>query len=119
MLKPIETGEAPPKTGNIETLEYLLKKTSNITEQAKLISTMIISIICLINPSVISFGSTYASEEILRLIRHECEKHLPVWTLPSFQLTVDEEATYNRGLAALAGDVLKNQIIHELATLQK
>ncbi|MCL2663762.1 MAG: ROK family transcriptional regulator [Oscillospiraceae bacterium] len=119
MLKPIEADETPPEAGNVETLEYLLKKTNNITEQAKLISTMIISIICLINPPVISFGSTYASEEMLRLIRHECEKHLPVWTLPSFQLTVDEEATYERGLSALVGDILKNRITHELTTLQK
>jgi len=119
MLKPIETNEAPSKTDNIETLEYLLSKTNSITEQAKLISTMIVSIICLINPPVISFGSTYASDEMLRLIRHECEKYLPPWTLPLFQLTADEEATYDRGLATFVGDVLKNQITRELATLQK
>jgi len=119
MLKPIETDMTPTGTGNVETLEYLLKKTSNIAEQARLISTMIVSIICLINPPVISFGSTYANEEMLRFIRQECEKYLPVWTLPSFQLMADEEAAYDRGLAALVGDVLKTRITHELATLQK
>jgi len=115
MLKPIETNEAPQKADNIETLEYLLSKTKSINEQAKLISIMIVSIICLVNPPVISFGSTYAGEEMLRLIRQECEKYLPAWTLPSFQLTADEEATYDRGLAALVGDVLKTRITHELA----
>jgi len=119
MLKPIEADTTPSEAENVETLEYLLKKTNNIAEQAKLISTMIISIICLINPPVISFGSTYASEEMLRLIRHECEKYLPVWTLPSFQLMTDEEATYDRGLATLVGDVLKTRITRELATSQR
>jgi predicted NBD/HSP70 family sugar kinase len=119
LLKPIETDGSSQKAENVETLEYLLTKTSSLTEQARLISTMIVSIICLINPPVISFGSTYASEEMLRLIRHECEKYLPVWTMPTFQLTIDEEAAYDRGLAALVGDILKNKITRELATLQK
>jgi len=119
MLKPIEADKAPPEAGNIETIEYLLSKTNSITEQARLIATMVVSIICLINPPVISFGSTYASEEMLRHIRHECEKYLPVWTLPSLQLMADEEAAYDRGLAALVREVMVNQITRELATLQK
>ena len=99
-----------------ETLEYLLAQTDNVSEQIKLISGMIISIICLLNPPVISFGSIYANEEMLRHLRHECEKHLPLWTLPSFQLMADEEASYDRGLIALVDGVLTRQITRELAS---
>jgi len=99
-----------------ETLEYLLAQTDNVSEQVKLISGMIISIICLLNPPVISFGSIYANEEMLRHLRHECEKHLPLWTLPSFQLMADEEASYDRGLVALVDGVLTKQITRELAS---
>jgi len=99
-----------------DTLEYLLAKTDTTAEQVKLISGMIISIICLLNPPVISFGSIYASEEMLRYLRHECEKHLPLWTLPSFQLMADEEASYDRGLVALVDGVLTKQITKELAS---
>jgi len=108
--KPLENIEAE------ETLEYLLSQTDNIKEQVKLISGMIISIICLLNPPVISFGSIYASEEMLRHLRHECEKSLPLWTLPSFQLMADENASYDRGLMALVDGVLTNQITQELAS---
>ncbi|MCL2819996.1 MAG: ROK family transcriptional regulator [Oscillospiraceae bacterium] len=97
-----------------ETLEYLLAQTTDIAKQAKLISTMIISIICILNPPVISFGSKYASEEMLKYLRHECEKYLPHWTLPAFQLMPDEESSYDRGLMALVNDFLKNYITHEL-----
>jgi len=99
-----------------ETLEYLLARASNISEQARLISGMIISIICLLNPPIISFGSIYATEEMLRYLRHECEKHLPLWTLPSFRLMPDEEASYDRGLIALVDGVLTKQITRELAS---
>jgi len=99
-----------------ETLEYLLAQTGNVAGQTKLISGMIISIICLLNPPVISFGSLYANEEMLRHLRHECEKHLPLWTLPSFQLMADEEASYDRGLIALVDGVLTEQITRELAS---
>jgi len=116
MLKPIEADKPPSEVGNAETIEYLMSKANSIAEQAKLIATMVVSIICLVNPPVISFGSTYASEEMLRHIRYECEKHLPVWTLPSFQLMVDEESAYDRGLAALVRDAMVNQITRKLAT---
>jgi len=115
----VNSGEAKKPLNNIETeetLEYLLAQTDNIANQAKLISGMIISIICLLNPPVISFGSKYASKEMLRHLRHECEKHLPLWTLPSFQLMTDEEASYNRGLMALVDDVLTKQITRELVS---
>ena len=101
-----------------ETLEFLLSQTDNIKEQAQLISGMIISIICLLNPPVISFESIYAGEEMLRHLRQECEKHLPHWTIPSFQLMADEEAAYDRGLMALVNDVLTNQITRELASVK-
>jgi len=97
-----------------ETLEYLLAKTDSVAKQAQLISGMIVSIICLLNPPVISFGSELATEELLRYLRHECEKHLPVWTIPSFQLMPDEAAAYDRGLMALVGDELTNRIMNEL-----
>ena len=100
-----------------ETLEHLLAKTSNIAQQARLISGMVVSIICLLNPPAISFGSNLASEEMLRYLRSECEKRLPLWTLPSFQLMADEEAAYDRGLMALVGDVLTSQILHELTAV--
>ena len=119
MLKPIGTDMPPSGVGDAETIEYLLSKTNSITEQARLIATMVVSIICILNPPVISFGSTYATEEMLRHIRHECEKHLPVWTLPSFRLMADEEAAYDRGLEALVKDVMVNQITRKIATLQK
>jgi len=102
-----------------ETLERLLAQTDGIAEQAKLIAGIIVSIICLLNPPVISFGSVYATDEMLWHLRLECEKYLPIWTLPVFQLMADEEASYDRGLIALVGDVLKNQITRELTTLQK
>jgi len=89
-----------------ETLEYLLAQTDSISEQARLITGMLVSIISLLNPPVISFGSTLASEEMLLHLRHECEKHLPLWTLPTFQLMADEAAAYDRGLLALVHDVL-------------
>ena len=113
----VNLGERKKPLENIEveeTLEYLLSQTDNILEQVKLISGMIISIICLLNPPVISFGSVYASEGMLRHLRHECEKHLPLWTLPSFQLMADEEASYDRGLMALIDGVLTKQITREL-----
>jgi len=97
------------------TLENLIAQTSNIAQQAKLISGMIVSIICMLNPPVILFGNKYASDEMLWHLKHECEKHLPLWTLPSFQLMTDFESSYDKGLMALVGDVLTNQIIHELA----
>jgi len=112
MVKPLENTKAE------ETLEYLLTRTDNIAQQARLISEMIISIICLINPPVISFGSKYASEEMLWHLRHECEKYLPPWTLPVFQLMTDEEDAYDRGLMALIDDVLTNQITKELTKLK-
>ena len=109
-------GRKPPVSIDKEgTLEYLLALSKSSAEQVQLISGMIISIICLLNPPVISFGSIYASEEMLRHLRHECEKHLPLWTLPSFQLMTDEEASYDRGLMALVDGVLTNQITRELA----
>jgi len=100
-----------------ETLEYLLAQTTDIAKRAKLISSMIISIICLLNPPVLSFGSEYASEEMLKHLRYECEKHLPHWTLPTFKLMLDEETSYERGLMALVNDFLKNHITHELTPL--
>jgi len=100
-----------------ETLEHLLAETNSVAQQARLISGMIVSIICLLNPPVISFGSNLASEEMLRYLRSECEKRLPLWTLPSFQLMADEEASYDRGLMALVGDVLTSQILHELSIM--
>jgi len=112
MVKPF--GES--KDG--ETLENLVTQTKSIAQQAKLIAGMIVSIICLLNPPVISFGSTLASEEMLWHLRQECEKYLPLWTIPTFKVMLDEEAAYDRGLMALVGDVLTNQIINELIIAQ-
>jgi len=123
MFKPIEESESNKEarilTGvrDEETLERLLAQTNSIEQQAKLIAGMIVSIVCLLNPPVILFGSEYATEEMLWHLRHECEKYLPLWTLPSFQLMADEEASYDRGLITLVSDVLKKQITHELATV--
>jgi len=89
-----------------ETFESLLCNAGSINEQARLISRMVVSIICLINPHIISFGSTLATEELLTHLRRECEKHLPVWTLPSFQLTDDLSKAYDRGLMASIRGVL-------------
>lgn len=114
MFKPLESEESQKEISNEETLEYLLAQTDSTAERAKLLSGMIVSIICLLNPPVISFGSEYANEEMLRNLRHECEKYLPLWTFPVFQLMVDEAAAYDRGLMALVGDVLTNQITSEL-----
>ena len=101
----------PPKNADVEeTLECLLSQTGSIAKQAELISGLIVSMICLLNPPVISFGSEYANEELLRHLRNECEKHLPLWTLPSFQLIPDEDAAYDRGLLALVEDVLISRI---------
>jgi len=116
MLIPDEGKKSIANIETEETLEYLLAQTDNVANQIKLISGMIISIICLLNPPVISFGSIYATEEMLRHLRHECEKHLPLWTLPSFQLMADEEASYDRGLIALVDGVLTKQITRELAS---
>ena len=123
MLKPINENhyneDAKPfaRIRDEESLERIFAKTKNISQQAKLIARIIVSIICLLNPPVISFGSVYATEEMLWHLRLECEKYLPLWTLPAFQMMADEEASYDRGLIALVGDVLKNQITRELATL--
>jgi len=116
MVTPDEWKKPIENIGTEETLEYALAQSGNVAEQTKLISGMIISIICLLNPPVISFGSIYASEEMLRHLRRECEKHLPLWTLPSFQLMADEEASYDRGLIALVDGVLTKQITRELAS---
>ena len=112
MVKPLE------ESRNGQTLEHLLAKTSNAARLAQLISGMIVNIICILNPPVISFGSERASEEMLLYLRHECEKQLPIWTLPSFQLMTDEEAAYDRGLIALVGHELTNHIIQEIALEQ-
>ena len=117
----VNTGKRNKSLKSIKTeelLERLLAQTDDIEEQVQLISGMIISIICLLNPPVISFGSIYASEEMLRHLRNECEKHLPLWTLPSFQLMADEEAAYDRGLIALVEGVLTKKITSELASVQ-
>jgi len=100
-----------------ETLEHLLALTDNVAQQAKLISGMITSIICLLNPPVISFGSEYATEEMLWHLRLECEKYLPRWTLPTFQLMIDEEAAYDKGLITLVSDVLKEQVTSDILTI--
>ena len=99
-----------------ETLERLLSQTDNIDQQAKLISGIIVSIICLLNPPVISFGSEYATDEMLWNLRLECEKYLPRWTLPTFQLMADEEAAYDKGLITLVSNVLKEQITGDILT---
>jgi len=99
-----------------ETLERLLIQEESVARRAQLVAGMIVSIICLLNPPIISFGSTFASDEMLWHLRHECEKHLPLWTLPSFQLMEDEEAAYDRGLMALVDDVLTDHIIREIFT---
>jgi len=112
MVEPLGEGS------NGQTLEFLLAKTSNTARQAQLISGMIVNIICILNPPVISFGSELASEEMLLYLRHECEKQLPIWTLPSFQLMTDEEAAYDRGLIALVGHELTSHIIQEIALEQ-
>jgi len=101
-----------------ESLESLVAQAESIPQQARLIAGMIVSIICLLNPPVISFGSTFASEEMLWHLRHECEKHLPLWTIPSFKLMLNEAAAYDRGLMAQVGEVLTNRIINELAIAQ-
>jgi len=114
MFKPLEPEESQKNIKNEETLEYLLAQTDSVTDRAELLSGMIVSIICLLNPPIISFGSEYANEEMLWHLRQECEKHLPLWTLPTFQLMADEAAAYDKGLMALVGDVLTNQITSEL-----
>jgi len=89
-----------------EPFESLLFRAENAAEQAKLISGLIVNIICLLNPPVISFGSNLATKELLWHLRRECEKRLPLWTLPSFQLIEDFESAYDRGLLAVVYDIL-------------
>jgi len=116
IFKPLEPKKSQNSINNEETLEYLLAQTSNTAKRAKLLSNIIISIICLLNPPIILFGSKYANEEILWNLRHECENHLPLWTLPTFKLMTEaeEETAYNKGLKALVDDVLINQITSAL-----
>ncbi|MCL2864756.1 MAG: ROK family transcriptional regulator [Lachnospiraceae bacterium] len=89
-----------------EIFESHLFQTECITEQAQLISGMMVNIICLLNPPAIFFGSNLASAEMLWHVRRECEKHLPLWTLPSFQLIEDLNVAYDKGLLALVYDAL-------------
>ena len=112
-----ETAYITMQNGNVgegETLETLFPKAKNPAQQAQLIFGMIANIICLINPPIISFGSIYATEELLRHLRRKCEKHLPLWALPTFSLTENEDAAYDRGLKSLVRNVLIDQIIHEM-----
>jgi len=108
MVKPIGNPDG-------ETLETLIAQAKSVVQQAQLIAGMIVSIICLLNPPVISFGSSLASEKMLQHLRHECEKHLPLWTLPAFQIMTDEETAYDKGLMALVIDELTNQIMCQLS----
>ncbi|MCL2827315.1 MAG: ROK family transcriptional regulator [Oscillospiraceae bacterium] len=89
-----------------ETLEHLLKQAEGIPQKAQLIASLVINIICLLNPPVISFSGSLASEEMLRHLRHLCEHYLPLWTLPVFQLMTDERTAYERGLLISVRDVL-------------
>jgi len=116
MFQPIEGGEPQinAEGKKRESVEHLLAQTDSVSERAQLLSGMIVSIICLLNPPVISFSSEYANVEMLRHLRQECEKRLPLWTLPTFQLMADEDAAYDRGLMALVSDVLTNQITSEI-----
>jgi len=99
-----------------KSLESLLAQTDSVARQAQLVSDMVVSLICILNPPVISFGNTLASKEILEFIKKECEKRLPLWTLPSFQLMEDEDATYDRGLTALVTDKLTKQVMHDVSS---
>jgi len=89
-----------------ETLEYLLEQADGLQQKAQLIADLVINIICLLNPPVIAFGGEFTTEEMLKHLRHMCEDHLPLWTLPTFHLMADESAAYEKGLLTHVRDVL-------------
>ena len=89
-----------------QTLEYLLAQADSIPQKAQLVAGVVINTICLLNPPVIAFGGSLASEEMLRHLRNICEKHLPLWTIPHFQLMANESAAYEKGLLTSVYDVL-------------
>ena len=89
-----------------ESFENRLNKAESVAEQAKLISGLVVNIICLLNPPVISFGSSLATKELLWHLHRECEKRLPLWTLPMFQLIEDFDVAYDKGLLDVVYDIL-------------
>jgi predicted NBD/HSP70 family sugar kinase len=98
-----------------ETIENLVNKAEGLEHKSRYIAEFLIDIICLINPPAIAFCGNLASEEMLRHVRHECEKHLPLWALPSFQIMADENAAYDRGLLAMVrDDILKDAAVESL-----
>ncbi|MCL2578659.1 MAG: ROK family transcriptional regulator [Oscillospiraceae bacterium] len=95
-----------PGVEQCKALEYLLGQAEGLPQKVQLIADIVINIICLLNPPVIAFGGEFTTEEMLRHLRHVCEKHLPIWTIPSFHLMTDESAAYEKGLLILVQDAL-------------
>jgi len=95
-----------PEAEQCATLEYLLEQADGLQQKAQLIADLVINIICLLNPPTIVFGGEFTTEEMLRHLRHICESHLPLWTLPSFHQMTDGDAAYEKGLLTLVRDVL-------------
>jgi predicted NBD/HSP70 family sugar kinase len=95
---------------NKETIEVLVGKADGIEQKAKYIAEILVNIICLLNPPAIALGGILATEEMIRHLRFECERHLPLWALPSFKLMADENAAYDKGLLAAVRDVIINDV---------
>jgi predicted NBD/HSP70 family sugar kinase len=83
-----------------------LKEAENVSQKTQLIAGVVINCICLLNPPTIVFSGSLASEAMLQHLRSTCERWLPLWTIPSFQLMTNEEVAYERGLLAFVRDTL-------------
>ena len=91
-------------------LEEIMTKTTDRDLLIKLVSRLVLSLICIINPPYIVLGGSRFTSEMVEQIKNHCMKQLPKGVMPQFLYAEDEAKYLYGGIASYAQEQIDTEL---------
>ena len=96
--------------GNGGTVEELLKQTTDEAELVKILTRLVMSLICVMDPPYLVMGGSRINEEIMEQVKEACSGQLPRGVMPKFLFAEDESRYLYGGITSFAQEMIDTDL---------
>lgn len=96
--------------GNGKTVEELLKEVSDEKELVKILTLLVMSLICVVDPPYLVMGGSRITEELVIQVKDACAEQLPRGVMPKFLFAEDESRYLYGGIASFAQEQIDTEL---------
>lgn len=96
--------------GNGKTVEEVLAQTTDEKELVKILTTQVMSLICVLNPPYLVMGGSRIDDRIMRQVEEACAQQLPQSVMPQFLFAEDESRYLYGGITSFAQEMIDTDL---------